>query len=192
MYAMNTHSTPRPKSVRPPFGRLLQRAHSEHGAATVEIAFASVVLFAFLRGIMQVSRALYVYNFVSEASREAARYAVVRGSTSCTNTSSLTNCNATSADIQTYVQGLGYPGMISSSLTATTTWLSASASQPTTWSTCNTSPCNTPGKLVKVVVSYPFPLSVPFLNTARSPSAVHPKWSLRSKQFSLDRVTAAL
>lgn len=163
---MNTYSIPGPKSVRISLGRLLRRAGSEHGAATAEIAFASVVLFAILIGIMQVSRALYVYNFVSEAAREAARYAMVRGSTSCTNTSSLSHCNATSANIQTYVQGLGYPGMVSSNLTATATWYSASASQPTTWSTCSTGTCNKPGNQVKVVVSYPFTLSAPFYSGA--------------------------
>src|ERR1700747_2547612 len=103
MSAITTHYTPSRKSAHPPLGKLVQSVRSEHGAATVEIAFASVVLFAFLIGIMQVSRALYVYNFVSEAAREASRYAMVRGSTSCTNTPSLTGCNThTSSQIQTH------------------------------------------------------------------------------------------
>ncbi|MBV8437568.1 MAG: pilus assembly protein [Silvibacterium sp.] len=164
---MTTPSTSSRKTLRTPLGRLLRSARSEHGQATVEIAFASVVLFCFVIGIMQVSRGIYVYNFVSEAAREAARYAMVRGSTSCANTPSLTNCNTSSStNIQTYVQGRNYPGMVSSSLTATATYLCASASQPTTWSTCTTNPHNAPGNVVKVVVSYPFTLSVPFYSGA--------------------------
>lgn len=164
MSAMTTILTFRRKGGHPTLEWLVQGARSEHGQATVEFACAAVVLFCFLIGIMQISRALYVYNFVSEAARQGTRYAMVRGSTSCTNTPSLSGCNThTSAQIQTYVQGLGYPGMVSSNLTATLSYFTASASQPTTWSTC-TGTCNLPGNLVKVVVSYPFPISVPFFN----------------------------
>ena len=102
--------------------------------------------------------ALYTYNYVSDAAREASRYAIVRGS-SC---SVLTNCNVTAAQVQTYVQSLGYPGMNAANTAATTTWLSPSATTPVTWTACG-SPCRAPGNAVQVTVTYSFPLSIPFV-----------------------------
>jgi len=128
----------------------------------VEMAVSSAVFFAMFIGIFEMCMALYAYHFVSDAAREASRYAMVRGSNSCSFNPSLTNCNATSAEIQTWVQSLGYPGLSKSNLTATTTWLTASATQPTTWSTCASGTCNVPGNQVQVVVTYAFPLAIPF------------------------------
>lgn len=62
-----------------------------------------------------------------------------------------------------YVQHLGYPGidMSSSRLGVTATW-------PTTGAACTpiASPCNNPGNLVKVVVTYQYPLAIPFVPKA--------------------------
>jgi Flp pilus assembly protein TadG len=139
---------------------------SQEGAALVETAFASTVFLAFLFGIFQMSQALYISSYLSNASRQASRYAMVRGSTSCTNTSGLSNCNlTTNAQIQSYVQGLGYPGITNKNVTATITFLSASSTTPTTWTVCATA-CNEPGNLVKVVVSYTFRIHIPFSYTA--------------------------
>jgi Flp pilus assembly protein TadG len=121
----------------------------EHGANLVEFAVASAILFSLLFGILQMCLALCTYNYISEAAREGARWAMVRGSTSCTNTPSLTSCNASSTAIQTYVQGLGYPGITSGSVTVTPTWPNGG---------------NSPGNTVKVQVQYPFTLSIPFVS----------------------------
>lgn len=56
---------------------LLQGVHCEDGSAAVELGLASAVLFSMIFGMMQMSRALYIYNWVSEASHEGARYAMV-------------------------------------------------------------------------------------------------------------------
>jgi Flp pilus assembly protein TadG len=132
--------------------------HCDEGANVVEMAVASSILFAMLFGIIQLSLALYTYNYVSDAAREGTRYAIVRGS-SC---SALTNCSATAAQIQTYVQNLGYPGVRAANTTASTTWFSPSASTPVTWTACGT-PCNAPGNAVQVTVTYSFGLSIPFV-----------------------------
>lgn len=137
----------------------------EDGASLVEMAISCTVLFAMLFGICQMSLGLYVYHFTSEAAREASRYAIVRGSTSCTNTPSLANCNATAAEIASFVQGLTYPGITASNISVNTSWNSASSSTPTTWSACSTGTCNAPGNMVKVVVSYPLKFSIPFATT---------------------------
>lgn len=135
----------------------------EEGSSLLEIAMVSSVLFALLFGLIQAGYGFYAYNFVSDAAREAARYAIVRGSTSCTNTPGLTNCNATAGQIQTYVRNLGYPGFSSSNVTVTTTWCSASSTTPpTTWSTCSSTTGNAPGNAVNVVVTYALPFSIPY------------------------------
>lgn len=129
----------------------------------VETAFACTIFLAMLIGVFQMMLALYAFHFVADAAREASRYAIVRGSTSCTNTPALSNCNATSDQIQAYIRGLKYPGIKSDNLTVTTTWKTASTTIPTTWSTCSSGTCNAPGNQVKVVVTYAFPFSVPFV-----------------------------
>jgi len=93
-------------------------------------------------GLMGICFALYSYNFVAEAARDASRYAMVRGS-SCTGFS---DCSITSAQLQTYVQNLSYPGIYPGNLTATASW----------------SPSNAPGGVVTVIVTYQFPLNIPF------------------------------
>jgi Flp pilus assembly protein TadG len=149
-------------SLRRRFGARSRRSRGDccdQGSALVEMALACSVLFAMLFGIIEISLALYTYNYVSEAARAGSRYAIVRGA-SC---SYLTNCGATPAQIQTYVWGLGYPGINSANTTVTTTWLSPSASPPTTWSVCSSGACKLPGNAVKVNVTYSFPLSIPFV-----------------------------
>jgi Flp pilus assembly protein TadG len=141
-------------------GQSKRRLLGEDGAAIVEMALGSMILLSMIMGTLEMCLALYTYNFTSEAAREGARYAIVRGS-SCT---SLTNCGATSAQIQTYVQGL-YGGSSSvSNMTVTTTWLTASSTQPTTWTSCGSTQCNDPGNAVQVTVTYAFPLNLPFLS----------------------------
>jgi len=109
-------------------------------------------------GVIQVSQAFYSYHSVSEAAREATRYAMVRGS-SCSGFGSA--CPAAASDVQTYIQGYGFPGLTAASIAVTTTW-------PNTGSSCTPSvtPCNNPGNLVKVTVSYPFSLVVPYITTS--------------------------
>ena len=123
----------------------------------VEAAVSLCVMICFLLGTFQMALALYTYHFVSDAAREASRYAVVRGSASCSNTPNLSNCNATADQVQTWVRNLGYPGIDPSRLTVTTTW-------PTTGSSCwpSSSPCNNPSNLVNVNVAYNFAYNVPF------------------------------
>ena len=139
-----------------------RRAFGEEGGTLVEMALCSSILLSMLLGIMQLSLALYCYHYASDAAREATRWAIVRGSTSCTNTPTLTDCDATAAQVQSYVQSLGLP--YSGGLTATTKWCQASATTPTTWATCSATTANAPHNEVQVQVRYSFPLGVPFVN----------------------------
>jgi Flp pilus assembly protein TadG len=129
----------------------------DSGAALVEFALSSVVIIMVMFGIINCCIALYANSYVSDAARTAARYAIVRGS-SCTG---MPDCGITATQLQTYLRNSAYPGITTANLSATTTWLSASSSLPTTWTAC-TSQCNEPGNAVQVQVNYAFTLGIPF------------------------------
>ncbi len=130
----------------------------QHGASLVEFALASAVFFSMLFGILLMSLALYSYDYVSAAAREGTRWAMVRGSTSCTNTPNLTKCGATRMDIITYVKGLGYPGIDATNIFVNPNWLYANGVN------CTTGTCNVPGNAVQIQVTYTPTLNIPFLN----------------------------
>jgi Flp pilus assembly protein TadG len=151
------------KKMGPPMDlrRLLRRASDEQGASIVEMGVSAAVMLATIIGIFEVSLALYSYHFTADAAREASRWAMVRGSTCSTYSPGLDHCNAQESDIQSYVQNLGYPGLDRNNLSVTATWYSHSNPPNPTWTACGT-PCRQPGNLVQVVVTYDFPLNVPF------------------------------
>jgi Flp pilus assembly protein TadG len=128
---------------------------ADRGSSIVEFAMASIILFTLVFGVMAICLALYSYNVVSEAAREATRYAIVRGS-AC---NSFTDCNVDQTGLQTYVQGIGFPGITPSSLTVTASAISATGAICTP----TLKPCNNPGNPVKVTVTYTFPLVIPFV-----------------------------
>jgi Flp pilus assembly protein TadG len=138
---------------------------NDQGATLVEMALSLSVLLAMLFGIIELSMALFAYNFASEAAREATRYAAVRGAPSCTVLATFPNCNlnptTTGNPLQTYVQRLGYP--FAQNMTVTANWYSPSGSPGNTWTTaCTAATCNAVGNAVQVTVSYVYPLSIPF------------------------------
>ena len=146
--------------------RLRRRALREEGVSIVEMAIASSVLFAMMFGVIQMSMAFYNYHFVSDAAREASRWAMVRGGNCITNVNqaycsptSTDTAGADNADIQAYVQSLGYP--FASNLSVATKWYSGTPSAQTL---CGTTPsgCNGAGNQVQVTVSYSFPIGIPF------------------------------
>lgn len=154
---------------------VLRRGSREYGLTIVEMAISLGIFSAVLLGVMQMSLLLYSYHFVSDAAREASRWAMVRGNNCSTNVStaycSPTDAQATGADngdIQAYVNGLGFP--FASSLTTSTTWLTASGSTPITWSSCGTgAACKSPGNQVQVTVSYGFRIALPFWTSTTVP-----------------------
>lgn len=137
----------------------LCRARNDRGATIVEVALSATLLFTVVIGIMEVSMAIYTYHYISEAAREGTRFASVRG-TSCPTYGGLSApCPVTtSAEIQTYVYDLNYPGINPKNMTVTAAWSAYPAG-----GTCTPSAlCNNPGNLVAVTVQYQFPLSIPF------------------------------
>lgn len=120
----------------------MKAIQNEEGSALVEFALSSVVLFMTLFGLMAVCTALYSYLFVSEATREASRYAIVRGN-SCVG---LSDCKIDSTGLNTYVKSLSYPGINQGNLSATASF----------------SPNKNPGSIVSVTVTYNMALNIPF------------------------------
>ena len=134
-------------------------ARSTDGAAALEFALSCVVLFPLLFGVLILCIGLYSYLYISDAAREACRYAMVRGSACSTNSGFGSACPASGTDVQNFVRSLGFPGIKPSNLTVTANW---SANGGTTWSATNTSH-NVAGDLVRVVITYQYFLSVPYV-----------------------------
>lgn len=155
----------------------------ERGSAVAEFALAATVFLGLMFGIMDICRAMYAYEFVTFAARAGARWATVRGSACYTNLSSngVTSSSAAAAfcypagtaynggaqatDIQTYVQSLHLPGipghLITVTTTASTVWPATGAACPASTSG-STSPINSPGCPVHVIVQYPYSSQIPF------------------------------
>jgi Flp pilus assembly protein TadG len=109
------------------------------GQAYVEFALCAVVLLMLIFSIVNFSFAVYAYNFVSYAAREATRYAAVRGSASA--------IPASTSDVSNFVLAQTY-GMNKNNLIVRTTW----------------SPDNNPGSVASVQVQYSLTLIVPFVS----------------------------
>ncbi|HVZ85165.1 MAG TPA: TadE/TadG family type IV pilus assembly protein [Terracidiphilus sp.] len=148
---------------------LQRRMHAlrcDEGATLVEMAISFSVFATLLIAMLQMSLAFYAYHFVSDAAREATRFAMVRGA-KCTGNVSSAYCSpasgntngADNADIQAYVNALGYP--FASQLSTNTTWLSLNSGSSATWSSCGSTKCNAAGNMVQVTVSYDFPIGIP-------------------------------
>jgi Flp pilus assembly protein TadG len=130
----------------------------ERGSGLVEQALVVATLLAMMFGIIDFGRALYTYHFVSEAAREATRWASVRGNT-CVGLTG--GCPAGTADVQTYVANVSGMGLDPAKITATTSW----PIQPYSSPTCGAN-INNPGCVVQVQVNYAFQFIVPFLPSA--------------------------
>jgi Flp pilus assembly protein TadG len=157
------------KSTSPKQGPGASGIFSEEGSELVETALSYGILLTLLIGLMQILLAVYAYHYVSEAARDATRWAIVRGA----NCTGLTGCGAANSDIQTYLRNQAYPGITAANLTTTTTWYTSAMNTSVTPNTvvltaCGTAPagCNYPGNQVKVLVTYTFPLNIPFVNSA--------------------------
>jgi Flp pilus assembly protein TadG len=142
-----------------------RRLHDEEGQSIVETAMSLMILLTFMFGVFEAGFALYSFHFISEAAREGTRYAIVRGSSAgpACSAPGPPICSAqggnNTGDIATYVKDLGFPGINPNNMTVNSTW-----SAYVHGSSCpSTGPCNSPGNLVKIVVTYNFPLTVPFV-----------------------------
>ncbi|HEX6509262.1 MAG TPA: TadE/TadG family type IV pilus assembly protein [Chloroflexota bacterium] len=137
-------------------------ASAEEGAAAVEMAVSMTALLMVIVGMMKMCLAVYSYHYTSEAAREGARYAIVRGSSASSSSTACVNyetgCVATSDNISAYVKALGYPALTPANMTVSVTWVGF----PTGVTCSPSATCNNPGNMVTVTVQYSFPLQIPF------------------------------
>ena len=111
---------------------LYRRAGARRGTSMAEFALIAIPCLTLFFGIMNFAMALYDYDFVGYSAQEAARYAIVHGSTATQV--------ASANDVKTYVTGMVAGVMDTSLLTVNTTW----------------APDNKPGGVVTVTVGYTF------------------------------------
>ena len=138
-------------------------ARDESGATIVEFSITLSLLFTCIFGIMVCSMALYADHFVTDAAKEATRYAMVRGSswgsTSCSTFSSY-SCVATSSNVASFVNSVAPPGISTSRISVTTTW----PGKDPTGQTCDSAQGNnSPACVVNVQVQYSFNFLLPFV-----------------------------
>jgi Flp pilus assembly protein TadG len=139
-------------------GRAGVRATAKaRGSALIEFAFVLPLLAMLIFGMIDFGRALYAYHFVSNAAREATRWASVRGS-QCTAWAQA--CPAGPADVQNYVDSIVPPGISPQALSVTAAWMPP----PENPASCTAS-TKAPGCAVEVQVSYNFKFMLPFLPT---------------------------
>ncbi len=140
------------------------RKSGERGATILEFAIAFVLTFVLIFAMIDFARALYSFHYLSNAAREGARFASVRGA-SC-DAAAVSPCSAQGSDIQTYVQEIAPQGIVSTSVTVNqnTSFLWPN---PNNIPVCGTTP-NYPGCVVQVQVNYPFNFIFPlgFYNSA--------------------------
>lgn len=107
-----------------------------------EFAMVTIPCMALLFGIIAFGYAMYTYSFVSDAARDAVRYAIVHGGDSLNP--------ASETDIQNYVKD-ELQGLSANQLTVSACWEQSGG-------TCQTDPSgnNTPGDVVSVTVTYDF------------------------------------
>ena len=143
---------------------LCKLVRQECGSALVEFTASAILLFTLMFGILECSRAVYVYHFLGNAAQEAARYAMVRGASWNTNCASVTasSCAATSSNVTSFVQSITSAGITKSGLGISTTWPGTDASG----ANCllpSTVPTNTVGCVVAVTITYSFSFVSPLL-----------------------------
>jgi Flp pilus assembly protein TadG len=121
------------------------------GQAYAEFAMTVLPTLLLVFGIISFGMVIYTYSFLSNAARDAVRYAIVHGSKSTSP--------ATADDIQTFVRNEA-KGLKSSSISVSSCW-----NPQTSPSTCpGPSGNNAPGKVVSVQVSYTYHPFYPFNN----------------------------
>ena len=106
------------------------RRNRQRGASLVEYAFIVILFFSLVFAINGFGHALFVYHYLDHVTKEATRYASVRGSTCATDNTTGGSCKAsnsasgivgptTKADVTAYIASITPPSIDSSQFTVT-------------------------------------------------------------------------
>jgi Flp pilus assembly protein TadG len=170
-----------PLSIRPLISDLparrapagLRRLKGEDGSGLLEYALVFILFMTMLLGIGAFGLAVFGYHFVSQAARQATRWAAVNGETctvdnSCNGQYGMNSGPAAASDVQSYVANLVPLGINSQNVTTTVSWL-APANSPAicTQAVNGAGPyANYPGCTVQVQVTYTFNFVFPLVSSA--------------------------
>lgn len=156
---------------------MIARRKDERGATLFEYAMVFMAFLGLVFGISGFGHALFVYHQLDHATKEATRYATVRGATCTTDNTSGGSCKAansatatagptTNADVTAYINSITPPGINSSNFTITTCGVAGTgalmcAGSTTVSKAANCDPnsgglVNNPGCIVSVTIAYPF------------------------------------
>jgi len=143
---------------------MLHRLRGECGSTLLEFVLVIIFFLTMLFGIAGFGMALYAYHFVSNAAREATRYAAVRGSTCTSDNSCVVDANPGNTVVQDYVATIVPPGIDNTKVTTSPLW-PVQVNGPTI---CGTT-LNAPGCVVQVQVTYNFNFIFPLISSATLP-----------------------
>jgi Flp pilus assembly protein TadG len=127
---------------------LRKKLAEDDGQSMVEFAVTLPVLFTLIFCFMEMCLAFYTHNMISELAREGTRYAMVRGSSCLTSSSS--SCQATASQVNTFVSGIGFPNLGGGTISPVTTYPDGNAAI---------------GSRVQISITYVFPITMPFVPT---------------------------
>ncbi len=119
---------------------------SEDGSALIEFALTFTALLTLMFCVMEMCLVFYSYDMISDCAREGTRYAMVRGAT-CPTSASPT-CEVTASQVNSFVSAIKVPNLGGGTMTPATTYPDGNES---------------PGSRVQVVVTYVFPIKMPFV-----------------------------
>lgn len=130
----------------------------QSGQTMIEFAISLGVLLTGIFTVIELCLMFYTWSTLSECAREGARYAIVRGSTCVTNgtTGAGASCTASASTINSYVSSLGYPNVGGGNMSVSTAFSSDGATFSATGN-------NAPNDLVRVQITYAFPVRLPFI-----------------------------
>jgi hypothetical protein len=146
----------------------IRQLKGESGDALVEYAIVFLLFMTMIMGTIDFGRALYTYHYLSNVTRDAARWAAVNGAdcgppplgdNSCNGQGYMDTRPATQADVQTFITNQTPPGIDTTKLTTTVTW-PISTDSPAACATTQ----NSPGCTVKVQLSYAFSFVSPLVS----------------------------
>jgi Flp pilus assembly protein TadG len=140
------------------WARCMRAQKAEDGQTLVEFAISLTLLLTSVFTLIELCLMFYTYATIQECAREGARYAIVRGSSCITGSTanSGVSCTASASSINNYVASLGYPNAGGGAMSVSTDF----SADGTTFTTTGN---NDPNDLVRVQVSYVFPVKLPFV-----------------------------
>ena len=113
-----------------------RRRNADKGTALVEFSLAAFTILVLLFGIIDVGRAAYAYDWVSNAARLGTRFMIVRG-TNCPNNPVLLpgGCPATAQNLSDYITnasgtGINTSGIDTSQVTVSSECITAAVFAP--------------------------------------------------------------